>query len=80
MSEAGQLIARLRRAMPRNTDVMTLCDLAERALIAMSRPPVHVMSPPLVMSQPGATCPVCDARRQAHRLRVRTYRARARRP
>ncbi len=27
-------VARLRRAMPRNSDVMRVCDIAERALIA----------------------------------------------
>jgi hypothetical protein len=33
MSEAMHLIARVRRAQPRNLDVMALCELAERLLL-----------------------------------------------
>jgi hypothetical protein len=78
------LIARVRRAMPRNADVMKLCEELERSMApgAMAlRDAVastSVASTPQVVLVPQP-CPACDARREAktaaqHRWRERSAR------
>jgi len=48
MSEILQIIGRLRRAMPRNADVMALCDWAERQVTA----PRVAIDAPLARAEP----------------------------
>jgi hypothetical protein len=61
------VIARVRRAMPRNPDVMAICDAFEETL---HKPAVETL-------QPNETfhCPVCEARRAADQARLRRHRA-----
>lgn len=55
------IIARVRRAMPRNMDVMAICEVAEKAGIC-----------PAVL--PPSECPECARRREANAQRVRKFR------
>jgi hypothetical protein len=78
-------IARVRRAMPRNVDVMAICDYAERTIV---EPPRNALQPPRNALQ-GAVSGECNAlqddraevRRAQNVARVRKHRAaRAARP
>jgi hypothetical protein len=62
------VIARVRRAMPRNPDVMRVCDMAEASYDARSD----------VVRREAAVvrCPVCDARRAADAAAARRRRKR----
>jgi hypothetical protein len=66
------VIARVRRAMPRNSDVMAICDAAERVTLPPSRD-----TPAVTLPSKGVTlrCPVCEARRAADVARTRRHRA-----
>jgi hypothetical protein len=67
------LIARIRRNMPRNLDVMALCEETER--LAISQAPVSVISQALVTSPSQAQdCPVCAQRRAAQRQATTKWR------
>jgi hypothetical protein len=66
------MIARARRraiTIPRNADVMAVCDLAERYVTSAA--PVAPPPPPR-----NVTCPVCEAHRKANAARVRKHRQR----
>ena len=67
-------IGRIRRAMPRNADVMLICDAAEATLI---KPPVTLQAPLPVTLHPPVTlhCPACAERRRRNLERVRRHRA-----
>jgi hypothetical protein len=68
-------IGRVRRQMPRNSDVMLICDVATTAVI--NDPPVVATpapSPPLVV----ATCSECAKRRTAKAEAQARFRAKAR--
>jgi len=54
-----EVIARVRRAMPRNVDVMAICDAAEKALVA----------PKTII-----VCPECSKREQQNKERQRRFR------
>jgi hypothetical protein len=69
------LIARIRRNMPRNTDIMTVCEELERLVI--SKPTVNVTSQaPVTLPSPSQSqpCPVCAQRRAAQRLATTKWR------
>jgi hypothetical protein len=68
MSEIIQTIGRLRRAMPRNPDVIELCDWAERQAIA----PRVAIEAPLARAIPDKTTKPRKTRaeiQRAYRLR-----------
>ena len=68
-----RMIGRIRRAMPRNVDVMAVCDALEESLRDVTEPaPSH-------MTAPNVTdCPVCVERRRADAARVARHRAKRR--
>lgn len=67
--------------MPRNVDVIQLCDTLERCLTDMVNrtEPLHVLSKEPCLEcemrrlKPDV-CPVCEARKEVDRLRVKRYR------
>lgn len=74
LAEVRRAIERVRRAMPRNQDVMTICDAAETKLVTLPPPPpVTLPSPEHPPS--NVTCPACLARAEANRKRVAKFRA-----
>jgi hypothetical protein len=82
MLDAGlvSLIARVRRAMPRNADVMALCEALERNV---SGNVTAVQSATLQANETlqgnvSKECPVCAARREADRARLARHRAKRR--
>jgi hypothetical protein len=69
------VIDRVRRQMPRNSDVMLICDVATTAVINSPRVVTTPSpSPPPVV----ATCPECAKRRTAKAEAQARYRAKAR--
>ena len=74
-SDEVLLIARVRRAMPRNADVLAVCDLAERNVTAAPSVPLQAEIP---AERNVTACPVCAARREADARRVRAHRAKRR--
>ena len=64
------VIARVRRAMPRNADVMAICDALE---VTLHKPEGHVTPEAVTLRKSG--CPVCEARRAADAARARRHRA-----
>jgi hypothetical protein len=76
------VIARIRRAMPRNPDVMAICDIAEAAVLSrQSEPsPSYDSEPsPSYDARAVVRCPVCEARRAADAASARHRRAAKRR-
>ena len=75
-------IARLRRAMPRNADVLAVCAAAERNVTPecnVTEPLVrNVTQASNVTSDPAGnvTCPACAARRLKDAARVKRHRTR----
>jgi hypothetical protein len=70
--ELAQLIARVRRAMPRNGDVMALCDVLERRMVGnVTSPPSNVTSG----ARNVTDCPRCAQQKEAARARVARHRA-----
>jgi hypothetical protein len=77
MSDLAQTIGRVRRAMPRNADVMAVCD-AERLMAAAA-----IAKPPTLATVPE--CPACAVRRKLtqaehqrnYRLRLKARKAAA---
>ncbi len=63
-------IARVRRAMPRNVDVMLICDLLESNVTESSR---NVTAQGAQESK--RTCPICEGAKTKTRNRVRKHRA-----
>jgi hypothetical protein len=79
--DALQIIARVRRAMPRNADVMAVCDLIERNMRHVTdavSEPRHVTDRHVTaLSEPfGTACPKCAAHRARALARQRKHRAR----
>jgi hypothetical protein len=56
--------------MPRNADVMAVCDIAEGVMLR-SEPVVTLREPAVTLR----TCPVCAARRAADAARAQRHRA-----
>lgn len=54
MNEIAQTIGRLRRAMPRNTDAMSICDELEKLLARSSAVEQRPLTPKVVGSNPTA--------------------------
>ena len=54
MSELAQTIGRVRRAMPRNPDVMTVCDELEKLMVRSSAVEQRSLTPKVVGSNPTA--------------------------
>jgi hypothetical protein len=72
MSELLATVARLRRAMPRNGDVLAVCDALERSLVSRRDGvgPTSLLTPvgptPEMVPPVGPTpCPECVRRREA---------------
>ena len=79
-SDEVLLIARVRRAMPRNADVLAVCELAERNV---SGNVTGVRSATLqadetLQGNVSKECAVCAARREADRARLARHRAKRR--
>jgi hypothetical protein len=64
-----QLVDRLRRAQPRNADVMALCDYA---MVTLQTKPVTYQPEPVTYQ--ATTCPRCEALAKRERDRVRRWR------
>ena len=54
MSDLAQTIGRVRRAMPRNADVMLICDEAEKLMARSSVVEQRPLTPKVVGSNPTA--------------------------
>jgi len=74
-------IDRVRRAMPRNPDVMLLCSEAERLMLERDRAPVMVPTEPPpapvprpIVRQVAGECPKCAARAAQEAARQRQRR------
>jgi hypothetical protein len=78
MDDIATVIGRVRRAMPRNSDVMAVCDAAER--VAATASPVTATAPidvAATAARVAATaCPICAQRRERQRFRMQSYRRR----
>src|SRR5262245_7841774 len=62
--------------MPRNVDVMALCEALERNVSGnVTAPPTETLQH---IGNVSVICPVCQARREADRARLARYRARRR--
>lgn len=68
-------MGRLRRAMPRNEDVLAVCDAAERNVTGASVSNVTASNVTAVSVGNVTGCSVCAARRVAVAERVRRHRA-----
>ncbi len=62
------VIARVRRVMPRNVDVMAICDALEA--VTLRKPPDVTLRDSITLR-----CPVCEARRAVEAARARRHRA-----
>lgn len=79
--EALGLIARVRRGMPRNLEVMELCDGYEKVLVAgrtrAPEVPQPIKAPKVVPDKVGAfLCERCERQRVAKAAEMKRYRAR----
>lgn len=79
-TETLQAIGRLRRAQPRNSDTMLVCDELERVLISLPQvaPKMDVkdivLKPGAIVVIPNEKCTVCEDRKSADRARVQKHR------
>lgn len=76
MDDLLVIVGRVRRAMPRNSDAMAICDAAERWGVAQTvehRSP----KPSVAGSTPAspAKCPRCEARKKAKTAAMKKWRA-----
>lgn len=75
VSNISETIARVRRAMPRNADVMEVCDFAnDKMAVVMTSVEQKVMKDPAT-SREAVLCSRCEKRRAAHAVEMRKYRA-----
>jgi hypothetical protein len=88
MNDVLATIARVRRLMPRNADVLAICEVAERALtgaprdepvsdITHSASDITKLASDVTHSTSDITrpCPVCEARRKSHAKAQARFRA-----
>jgi hypothetical protein len=70
-------IGRVRRQMPRNSDVMLICDVATTAVTNRASSPPVVATPSPLPPSVVATCPECAKHRAAKAKAQARFRAKA---
>jgi len=79
VEDVGGIVARVRWAMPRNADVMAVCDGYEAAIAAnyaRGFEPTAKVVKSATKSDVTVPCPICEKKRAVKAAALRRYRAR----